>query len=341
MLSSSTTRYVADILSQPSALRALQARRSNHEPAAAIIRARGQIVLTGMGASFAALWPAWRRLVNAGLSAWHIETAELLSLGGLLRKPGMVFIAASQSGRSAELLSLAERIHAAHPLIAITNDPASPLATSATTVVEMHAGAEHAVSTRTYLNTLSVAGALVSAVNGEESTEADERIADAMDSYLEHWRSHVDSLKDRVGTPSRTVILGRDESFAAALYGGLILKEAAKWPVEGCTPAQFRHGPLEIADERLSALILAGTEPISRERNLKLANDIERYGGHAFWIDSEAIPGIRHIDMPRLTGAARAAAEVVPLQLLSVAIAELTGIEPGTFRHLSKVTTIE
>jgi glucosamine--fructose-6-phosphate aminotransferase (isomerizing) len=40
-------------------------------------------------------------------------------------------------------------------------------------------------------------------------------------------------------------------------------------------------------------------------------------------------------------GAGRAIGEIVALQLLSVSLAEQAGIEPGVFRHLEKVTTVE
>jgi glutamine---fructose-6-phosphate transaminase (isomerizing) len=74
---------------------------------------------------------------------------------------------------------------------------------------------------------------------------------------------------------------------------------------------------------------------------LRLAQDIARYGGKAVWLDAEPVSELPHLAIPRLAGPARSAVEAVPLQLLSVALAEQTGIEPGAFRHLQKVTVTE
>lgn len=92
-------QYVSDILSQPKRLRALL--RSPPDQAELPAVATGQrIVLTGMGASLSALWPAWLRLASAGFLAWLVETGELLHDVAELMAPGALISCASQSGRS-------------------------------------------------------------------------------------------------------------------------------------------------------------------------------------------------------------------------------------------------
>jgi len=63
--------------------------------------------------------------------------------------------------------------------------------------------------------------------------------ADGIERYLEHWRTRTDALKAALGIPDRLVLLARGASLAAAFYGALINKEAAKWPVEAMNAAQF------------------------------------------------------------------------------------------------------
>src|SRR5262245_26105597 len=101
--------YINDILGQPRALRAAFRAISTEEllTLGCLIRAHERIVLTGMGASLFAMLPAWRILVAAGIPAWHLDTAELLSLRNGLLTDRTLVIAASQSGRSAELVTLA------------------------------------------------------------------------------------------------------------------------------------------------------------------------------------------------------------------------------------------
>jgi glucosamine--fructose-6-phosphate aminotransferase (isomerizing) len=351
--------YISDILYQPKALRMGLAgwKDVDFAPIVAQIRSSERVVFTGMGSSYAALLPAWRGLVKAGFSAWHLNTAELLTLGRDFLKPNALIIAASQSGRSAEIIALKDQARGRAPIIALTNEPASPMTQQAAHVLELHSGVERAVSTRSYLNTLALASILATAVCNKGSwADAITPWTDApaiIEGYLEDWRLRVNALKVALGTPDRLILLARGASLAAAIYGALIGKEAAKWPLEAMNAAQFRHGPLELADPRLTALILAGEEPADRDRNLRLASDVHRYGGRALWLDvkREEYSAVDQlgwiefhpplIELPHMPATTRPAAEILPLQLLSVALAELTGVEPGVFRHLQKVTSVE
>jgi len=335
--------YVTDILAQPDGLRALVRSRPGTAAASglALRQPHERIVLTGMGASLFALCPAWMALVRAGRTAWLVETAQLLHDVPELLSPRTLLIVASQSGLSAEIVSLSERRTSVGTLLAITNDPSSPLSERSDVVVDIRAGVEHAVSTRTYVNTLAAATLVAEALTGATPTADFEDAADSIERYLESWRERVDRIKDVIALPDRLYILGRGESVAAASCGALILKEAAKWPAEAMSASQFRHGPLELADERLTAVVLAGHESAERERNLRLVGDIERFGGRAYWADEKPHAGFRHLPLASGDGGGRNIAEIVALQLLSVAIAEQTPDEPGVFRHLGKVTTTE
>ena len=292
-----------------------------------------RVILTGMGASLAALRPAWMTLVASGVPAWLIETAELLNDAPALLGGDALVVAASQSGRSAEAVALADASSAT--LVALTNDPLSPLAGAADVTVDIHAGVEHAVSTRSYVNTLAAAQLVGDALAGRTVARGYGAVAEALEAYLGGWEARVEQLKAVVGLPERLYVLARGASLAAASCGALIAKEAAKRPVEAMSSPQFRHGPLELADERLTAIILAGTGA-DRERNRRLYEDLERLGAVAVWADVDG-------DLPLAVTPedGRPMAEIVALQLLTVALAELTGVPAGEFRHLEKVTTVE
>jgi len=278
--------YLADILDQPRTL-ATFARRARLERVRALAR-RQPVILTGMGASLAALRPAWMTLIAAGIPAWLIETAELVNDVPGLMDGDVLVLAASQSGHSAESVALVdEALQPANTLVAITNDPDSPLAAGADATVEIHAGEEHAVSTRSYVNTLAAAQLVADMLAGDASRRDYEAVAASLDRYLESWADRVAHLTALVGLPPRLYLLARGASLAAASCGALIAKEAAKQPVEGMSVPQFRHGPLELADERLTAIVLAGTGA-DRERNRRLYEDLERFGATALWF--------RHLD---------------------------------------------
>jgi glucosamine--fructose-6-phosphate aminotransferase (isomerizing) len=120
--------YVQDILSQPDSLR-LALEKFDAAPLAPLRKAiqRGgfeRIVLTGMGASLYAAYPAWLTLAQAGLPALWVDTAELVHHAQGLLTSRTLFWLFSQSGRSAEIVSALdfERIPRPGALLATVND---------------------------------------------------------------------------------------------------------------------------------------------------------------------------------------------------------------------------
>lgn len=341
MTTSTSSGYLGDILAQPQQLRGLVAGdiTAAAEPVSRKVGSYRRIVLTGMGASLAALRPLWLTLVAGGHPAWLLETAEILTSCPQLIDSSTLVIAASQSGQSAELVALAnEADKSGATLLAITNNAGSALGRAAAATIDIRAGEESTVSTKTYVNTLAVGLVLGRVFTGQPLDDILPRTADALETYLQGWAEHIASLRATIGLPGRLYFLGRGASLAAAECGALITKEAAKWPVEAQSAAQFRHGPLELADEQLSVLLLAGADDKVRSLNQSLAADLTGYGAKVFWLDTG--PGGGPLDLPLTTAEARPLLEIAPLQLLTIAIAEATGVEPGVFRHLSKVTTV-
>jgi len=333
--------YIDDILLQPECLRRLRMKDVVEavEPVGRTIGRYKRVLLTGMGSSHAALRPLWLSLVEAGNPAWLVDAAECLGHFTQLIDDETFVIAASQSGRSAELVALSSAIkQRGGKTLAITNDKKSPLAQNADAVVDICVGIENAVSTKTYLNTLGVCIALDRIFLGKDLDDSLERTADALETYLESWKERTERLKDAIGLPERLYFLARGRSLAAAEYGALIVKEAAKWPVEAQSVPQFRHGPLELADERLTTIIFAGREMIARAQNRALYTDLASFGARSFWLDEQPDEG--PLTIATTDPDSRPLAEAVPLQLLSLAIAELSGIRPGSFRHLKKITTV-
>ena len=152
--------YLADLLAQPDALRAVRlglARLKPLEELAASVRERRyrRVVLTGMGSSLHALYPLHLRLGACGLDSFLVETSELLIEHERLRARDSLLVAVSQSGESAEIVGLMRKAAEIGHIIGVTNYPASTLGRVAGTVVPLHAGVESTVSCKTYLNTLA------------------------------------------------------------------------------------------------------------------------------------------------------------------------------------------
>jgi len=338
--------YLQDILSEPESLRtALDRYAAQTLTDAAARLKRGEfsnVVLTGMGASYCAAYPTWLRLTALPIPVSWVETSELLHYAPGLVNARTLLVVISQSGRSAEILSLISGEEAVHPalLVGVTNDLESPLAQQAQVVLPIHAGPERTVSTRTYLNSLATlllaAGQLLESPL-EPARAALRAAADSGEAFLSHWEEQVSLFRHVLGLPQRMIIAGRGSSLAAVMNGSLILKEAAKVTYEGMSAPYFRHGPLELADENLTLWMFAGAAK-TRGLNRDLAVEAQGWGAQVLWVDSQPDLELQTLLVPTVDDFARPLVEILPLQLYSLAAAELNGMEAGTFRRIGKVT---
>lgn len=335
--------YVRDLLNQPEALRhTLQGlERSGALQSIADRLQRGefrQIVLTGMGSSLYALHPLLLELVGRGWLASMVETSELAHYLTRALAPETLLIVVSQSGRSAEILRLLERNARRAVVVGVTNTPASPLAEASDAVVMTRAGSESTVACKTYVASLVVLGWLGGVLTGNDRRELLEAAPGAAASYLEGWEEHVRDARDQMAGVKHLFLAGRGTSLAAAGCGGLIIKEAAHFHAEGMSSAAFRHGPLEMAGSGLFLLVFAG-DARTAELNERLAADVTAAGGRAAVVSDRAPAGVFRI--PAHPAEIRPILEILPVQMITLALAALTGREPGAFSRATKVTAVE
>jgi len=337
--------YLRDILSQPAALRdALE-----HDATSALeeidLAQFDRIIISGMGSSCYAAYPALIELTKQTVPVQLVNAAELLhSLHGLIGSRSLLWLN-SQSGRSAELVHLLDQVQANPPahLLTFVNDVSSPMAEGADTCVPIHAGEEATVSTKTYTNMLAVNLLAAIRLGGGHIASAKQQMraaADGMEAYLADWEARVQELDTQLGEFKELFLLGRGSSMSAVWNGALTNKEAAKAAFEGMHAADFRHGPLEIVTEGVAALIFAGARQTSA-LNRELGHEISSYGGTAIWLDSVRDPEIPTILFPETSELTRPLVEILPMQMLTLAMANRNHMQAGTFRHVSKITDRE
>ena len=341
--------YIADILAQPIALRdALE-----HYPSEKIasIRTRlergdfNRIVLTGMGSSYNSAYPAWLKLSVLPVPVLHVNTAELLHYSqGLIDARTLVWMN-SQSGRSAEIVRQLDQLELKRPacLLSMTNNLDSPLGLQADAALPIYAGLEATVSTKTYVNMLAMLTLAAEQLIGGDWQGLRRSMfgaADAMETYLSKFEEHVAELEQLLGKVNQLFILGRGPSLGAVWNGALINKEAAKCAFEGMNAADFRHGPLELAAPTLTVLVLEGA-PQTMSLNRDLAREITEYGGKALWLAMHPDPTLPTLLIPAVDENVRTLVEILPLQMLTIVMARRNGFEPGSFRHIGKITTQE
>jgi len=301
--------------------------------------ARPRVVLTGMGSSLYACYPAYLRLAAHGRAVTMWETAELVHFSAGNVNDQTALIAVSQSGETAEILALLDRMPESFPLIAVTNERESTLARRAAVVLLL--GTEHSTfaATQTYLNSLALLLAVARVAAGEALgpfAAALTTAAAALEAFIEEsfLRDHVS-----IDPGSHLVCLARGPSLASAQQAALMFHEVAGRGAAALSAPAFRHGPVEMAGPGLSAVVF---EPYGPTAALveDLAGELEGFGARVIRIaDARLGRGdFRHRAMDEELAPL---VNLAPVQALACAGARQRGREPGCFRQAQSVTTRE
>jgi glucosamine--fructose-6-phosphate aminotransferase (isomerizing) len=92
-------------------------------------------------------------------------------------------------------------------------------------------------------------------------------------------------------------------------------------------------------------VILAGDDATSHLQQ-RLFEDLAALQTTPLWLEcnhneNAVIPGSARIPAPGVPGVGLPLGEILPLQLMSVYLAQSAGREPGKFRYISKITVRE
>src|SRR6476661_430362 len=169
-----TDRFRADIDAQPETLSTLVELYTTGEHAVALREAAsllqdggGPAVLTGMGASYFALQGVRPRFERGGVPVLLEETSYLHEYAHPALLSGRPLLVVSQSGRSAEAVSLLANLPSTIPLVLITNNPETELGERANVVLPLGADPDLSVALKTYTSTVSLLSLLAAEAAGE------------------------------------------------------------------------------------------------------------------------------------------------------------------------------
>jgi glucosamine--fructose-6-phosphate aminotransferase (isomerizing) len=333
----------AEMAQQPEVLAALAGRRGELAEQARAARPDPLVgtVLVARGSSDHAaifgrylLEPATGRPV--GLAAPSLETLYDQDVD----YSGYLVIATSQSGRTPEIATVADRMRARGArTLAITNEPDSPLARSAHGVVGLGAGAEQAVpATKTFTAT-AAAFALTAEALGRVPFDdgAWERLPGAVEEVLADMAPAERAAETLAGATGMLTI-GRGYAFAMALEAALKLKETTQVLAEGYSSADLRHGPKVVVSAGFPVLALSVSGPAAAD----VADLVAELRGRGAQVLEIADRPQAELPIPAgLPESLAAIVAVVRAQQLSLALARTRGLDPDAPVGLSKVTPTE
>ena len=102
--------------------------------------------------------------------------------------------------------------------------------------------------------------------------------------------------------------------------------------------AAFRHGPFEILEPGIFIGIFAGNAT-APPLNQRLLADIEPTGATAVLFSSDSPHAACRL--PQVPEPLLPIAEILPAQMLTLAVAALRNHQPGRFRWSGKITVVE
>jgi glutamine---fructose-6-phosphate transaminase (isomerizing) len=250
---------------------------------------------------------------------------------------GYVAIAASQSGRTPEIVTTLEHMRSRGAVaIAVTNDGESPLAQSADLALALGAGPERAIpATKTFTAQLAIFALLAEAMGPVPWSPADWATVPAAVEAALADPGPADPVAAGIGDARAAVVLARGFMFSVALEAALKLKETTSLLAWADSTADFRHGPIAVVDSALPVLALSATGPCAADV-AEITRDIRARGGQVC-----SIADTPDADLPIPLGVPEALATIpaaVRAQQLALALARHRGLDADSPAGLSKIT---
>ncbi len=168
-------------------------------------------------------------------------------------------IGISQSGASPDIVSVITHAAAQGAVtLAITNEPASPLARAAQYIIPLHAGAEYSVAaTKTYTTQLMALSLLsASLADSAEMFDTLAQIPAQMARMLE-MNEAIARAAERYRYMRVCVVIGRGYNYATAFEAALKIKELTYVLAEPYSSADFMHGPVALVEEAFPTIVIA------------------------------------------------------------------------------------
>ena len=290
-------------------------------------------LFVGSGSSFfvaqlAAL--AWRR---AGRFAAALAASE--AAFDARAHDDAVVVALSQSGRTGDVLDARTALHPM-AIVAITNDATSALATSASTVIALDAGAERAVPASKSVT--SMAATLLWAAarrDGDDDAIASELIAaaEALGAWLEgDALPSMDRAAAMLEAAQSTIVIGSGYGVPVASEIALKIKESTYRHAEGVGAGEFRHGSTAILDP--SRALVGVVDDWSRAPVGTVIGVGRAAGSVAFTIGG-ALPDSAAFG-PHISGRFAPLGWIAAGQVLALSLARRLGVESDAPRGLQK-----
>lgn len=286
----------------------------------------------------------------------EFELADEFNRRQTVIEPNTAFIIISQSGKTAEALKATKKARDKKALvIAITNEPKSPLSKLADVNILNNAGPEKAVAaTKTFTSSLALIILLALYIKQSvppAATRKREFIATAkiikelkllpakMVGALKAEAQVIKIAKKYKQAPV-FIVLGENYSYPVALEIALKIKETSYVEAEAIAAGEFKHGPMALVGKDLP-IIFIFLKDSYYQQNLKIIRDIKKQAGDITVISDFFNLNLKKtvnqiIQIPRTENILSPLISVIPGQILAYYLSLANGNNPDKPRHLKK-----
>jgi glucosamine--fructose-6-phosphate aminotransferase (isomerizing) len=214
------------------------------------------MVTIGRGSSdHAATYARYLMETRLGILASSLSPSIFSVFNAPLSLRNMLCLAISQSGRSPDLLAAARAARDSGAiLVALVNDPDSPLAEIASIVLPQCAGPEQsAAATKSFITSLSAIAQMVALWSGDEAMQA--ALPQLPSALAAAWQEDWPSAREALQTADHLYTVGRGLHLAIAQEAAHKLKETCMIHAEAYSSAEVLHGPNELAGDGFPVLL--------------------------------------------------------------------------------------
>jgi glutamine---fructose-6-phosphate transaminase (isomerizing) len=279
-------------------------------------------------------------------------------------RPGTVVIGVSQSGETADTLSVLRQVKKRGvPTLAITNVRNSTMSREADATFYTSAGPEIGVAaTKTFMAQMLVLLVLAGYLGLNSKKFNIEQLSTLFEDVirLPHLVSLMIGEHSTIGEQVRRIVqsssdikgyffIGRGYSYPIALEAALKLKEIAYDYSEGYAAGELKHGPIAMIDRGIMVVVLAPRDPW-RDKTVSNLEEVKARGATILGIgdvDDTDLQSLCHywIPLPKETQTIDISLlpfVIIPIvQFLSYYRAVLKGTDIDKPRNLAKSVTVE
>jgi glucosamine--fructose-6-phosphate aminotransferase (isomerizing) len=261
----------------------------------------------------------------------------------------------SQSGETADtLMSLRYCKQRGALIVGVTNTVGSSICRESHCGVHINAGPEIGVASTKAYTSQFVCLVMFALVMSEDKLSMQKRrqtiiaglkmLPDQIKEVLSK-DGYIRELANELHEHKSLLVMGRGFNYATCLEGALKIKELTYLHSEGILAGELKHGPLALVDQAMPLIMIVTRDNIYTKCMNALQQVKARNGNpivicNAGDVETQKL-AYKSIEVPEQVDCLQAILCVIPLQLLSLHIAELRRCDVDCPRNLAKSVTVE